>query len=94
MARRRSTPNPRHRRIGQTKVKVEHEDEENMNKNLVKYRRQSNVVKPVPKRGREAFAEILNNEWELREGEVFPANIQSHTVEEDSQVSWQALDRV
>ena len=86
MARRRSTPYPRHRRIGQTKVKVEHEDEENMN-NLVKYRRQSNVVKPVPKRGREAFAEILNREWELRGGEVCPANIHPYTVEVDSQVS-------
>ena len=93
MARRRSTPYPRHRRIGQTRVKVEHEDEENMNI-LVKYRRQSNVVKPVPKRGREAFAGILNKEWELRGAEVCPANTHPYTVEVDNQVSRYALDRV
>ena len=58
-----------------------------MNENVFKYRHQSNIVKLVPRRGREVFAEILNNEWELRGGNVFSANTESQTINEDSQVS-------
>ena len=88
MAKRRSTPYPRHRRNEQlTKCKVEDEEDGDMSENLIKYHRQSNVVKPIPRRGREVFAEILNNEWELRAGNVFPASIETQTANEDSQVS-------
>ena len=85
MAKRRSTPYPRHRRNKQL-VKFKVEDEED-DENLIKYHRQSNVVKPIPRRGREVFAKILNKEWELRGGNVFLASIETQTVNEDSQVS-------
>ena len=87
MAKRTSTPYPRHH-IEQfrTKVKEEEGDDENLSKNVNKHRSQSNLVKPIPKQGREVFA-ILHNEWELGGGEVFPASINSETVKEDSQVS-------
>ena len=95
MVKRRSTPYPRHHRNKQlTKVQDKDEADENTSENMIKHRRQSNLVKPVPKRGREIFMGILNNEWELRGGKVFPANTQLQTVVEDSQVSRQALDRV
>ena len=45
-------------------------------------------------RDREVFAEILNNKWELRGGEVFPANTNLHTTEAESQVSSSVLERV
>ena len=86
MAKRLSTPYPRHH-IEQfrTKVKEEEIDDENLSEYVNKYRSQSNLVKPIPKQGREVFA-ILNNEWELGGGEVFPASINSETVKEDTQV--------
>ena len=87
MAKGTSTPYPRHHREQLAKIKVEDEEDEDMSENLSEYHRQSKIVKPIPRRGREVFAEILNNEWELRAGNVFPASIESKTVKEDSQVS-------
>ena len=95
MARRLSTPYPRHCRIEQlTKIKDEDEGDQKFSENTIKYHRQSNVVKPLPKRGREVFADILSNEWELRGREVFPANTNPDTTEAESQVSGSVLERV
>ena len=95
MARRLSTPYPRHCRIEQlTKIKDEDEGDGNFSENGIKYRRQSNIMELLPKRGREVFAEILNNEWELRGGDVFPANTNQHTAEAENQVSGSVIERV
>ena len=93
MAKRIPTPYPR-LRIKELQRANKEERENEAGENARKHRRQSSIVGPKPRRGREVFVEILNKEWELVGGRVLPANTNPDTVEADSQVSRQVLDRV
>lgn len=79
MTKRETTPYP-HLQIEQL-LQAEEEDEDNqVDDNTSKYRRQLNILGPKPERGRQVFASILNREWDL-------VNTNTHTEDTDSEVS-------
>lgn len=75
-------------------LQAEEEDTENETENYTTYHGQSKIIGPKPKRGYGVFADILNKEWELEEGRVYPASTRTHTAQPGILVSQAVLNRV